>query len=60
MSDRDMVLAITYFVPDSRKEGGSFAQATGRIRKVQAVEQVVVLDDGTAILVGDMVKAVPV
>lgn len=60
MSDRHMVLAITYFVPDSRKEGGSFAQATGRVRKVQAAEQVVVLDDGTAIPVGDMVKATPV
>lgn len=41
--------AITYFAPDSRKDGGAYVRAVGRVAKVDAVRGVVVLADGTSI-----------
>lgn len=40
---------ITYFVPDSRKDGGAYVRAAGRVAKVDTVRGVVVLADGTSI-----------
>ncbi len=45
---------ITYFVPDGRKEGGSYVTKTGRIRKIDGVKRVVVFDDKSAIAIEDI------
>lgn len=41
---------ITYFRPDDRKAGGAYVAVTGIVRKVDAYERTVMLEDGTRIL----------
>ena len=41
---------ITYYVPDPSKPGGSYITFTGCIHQVDMLEDVVVMDDGSAIL----------
>ena len=43
----DLEVTITYFVPDKRKTGGSYAEASGRIRKVEM--GTVVMENGAKI-----------
>lgn len=42
-------VTITYFRPDERKEGGSYQNVTGKIRKIDDYEQVITLADGQTI-----------
>lgn len=41
--------AITYYVPDERKDGGSYVRVTGRIKKIDTYERTVVMTDRTVI-----------
>ena len=41
---------ITYYVPDPSKPGGSYITFTGCIHQVDMLEDVVIMDDGSAIL----------
>lgn len=45
----DAEIAVTWFRPDARKDGGSYVTTTGRIRKVNRPEQVLTMEDGTQI-----------
>lgn len=45
---------ITYFVPDGRKEGGAYAVATGRVKKVDAFERQIVMMDGRYIPIDEV------
>ena len=45
---------FTYFVPDSRKEGGSYRTVTGRIKKIDGIERMIMLRDGTGIRIDDL------
>ena len=45
---------FTYFVPDSRKEGGSYRTVTGRIKKIDDIERMIMLRDGTRIRIDDL------
>ena len=47
---------VTYFVPDERKEGGSYVTAGGRVRKIQEYEGNLVFLDGTRIPLDDIVE----
>lgn len=40
---------ITYFVPDTRKSGGAYIIASGRVKKIDAYKNQVVFEDGTYI-----------
>ncbi len=42
-------ITVTYFRPDGRKEGGAYLTLTGRVKKVDAYEQRLVLEDGSVI-----------
>lgn len=42
-------IMFTYFVPDEKKAGGAYVTASGRIRKLDAYERVIVLEDGNRI-----------
>ena len=48
MPDRPEI-TLTYFQPDAKKDGGAYLTLTGRVKKVEAYEQRLVLEDGTAI-----------
>lgn len=42
-------VTITYFRPDARKAGGAYTRAAGRLKRIDTVEQTVMLTDGTRI-----------
>lgn len=45
---------ITYFVPDERKEGGSYETAEGSVRQIDEGAMTVVFDDNRAIPIEDI------
>ena len=38
-------VSITYFVPDSKKKGGSYINVSGNVRKIDLYKNVIVIDD---------------
>ena len=46
--------AATWFQPDERKDGGTYLTATGRLKKLDAIQRVLVLTDGTKIPLDDV------
>ncbi len=47
-------ISVTYFQPDSRKSGGSYLTIRGKVKRVDAVEETLVLLDGTVLPLGDI------
>lgn len=41
--------AFTYFVPDEKKDGGSYRSATGAVKRIDDIERRIILTDGTKI-----------
>ena len=56
-TDSNLVLNIVYFVPDTRKSGGSHMEISGRIKKLIPHEKLLIMDTGTRIPVEDIVEA---
>ena len=42
-------VSVTYFVPDERKVGGAYVTVTGRVKKVDDYQRLLILTDGTKI-----------
>lgn len=42
-------LAITYFVSDGKKQGGTYRCITGKVRRIDGISGDIVLEDGTRI-----------
>lgn len=42
-------VSFVYFVQDTRKEGGSYLTASGCVKKIDDIERVITLTDGTRI-----------
>lgn len=42
-------VAITYFQPDEKKNGGAYVTAAGRLKKIMELERVMVLENGRKI-----------
>lgn len=49
-------IAITYYVPDTRKAGGTYCTVTGNIKKFDLYEKFIVLQDELRINIKDIVK----
>ena len=47
---------FTWFLPDERKDGGTYVTAAGRIKKLDRLERRVILTDGTVIPVEDILE----
>lgn len=47
--DEKPTISVTYFVPDDKKEGGSYHTATGIIKSVEPDKGVLQFEDGTGI-----------
>lgn len=45
----DSEITVTWFRPDDKKEGGSYISTTGRIRKLDELERVLAMEEGTRI-----------
>lgn len=46
-------ITVTWFQPDERKDGGAYLTATGRLKKLDTIQRVLVLTDGTKIPLDD-------
>lgn len=49
-------IAITYFQPDVRKNGGAYVTAVGVAKKIDEYERVVLMTDGTAIPIDEIIS----
>ncbi len=49
-------ITVTYFQPDVRKDGGAYLTMTGRVKKVEAYEQRLVLEDGRAVVMENIMS----
>ena len=47
-------VCITYFRPDEKKTGGSYVHATGVVKRIDEIERILVLTDGTKIKMEDI------
>ena len=56
MSGSGVSFTFTYFVPDIRKSGGAYVEHSGRIKKIDPLEGLVLLMDHTAIIINDIIK----
>ncbi len=48
-------VAVTWFQPDARKDGGSYVTATGKLKRVDGVERTIIFTDGTRIPLDDII-----
>lgn len=48
--------AITYFVKDERKSGGSYVTIKGEVRRIDDYEKAVVMRDGSKIFIEDILE----
>jgi hypothetical protein len=49
-------IAITYFQPDAKKNGGTYVTATGTAKKIDEYERVVVMTNGAAIPIDEIIS----
>lgn len=54
LSERPTV-SFTYFVPDTRKEGGKYITVIGNVRKIDKYKQIIVLEDKTEIPIKEII-----
>lgn len=47
-------ISITFFVPDSKKAGGSYQTTTGYVKKLQEYKRRLILADGTVISIDNI------
>lgn len=47
-------ITVTYFVPDDRKDGGSYVTVTGKLRRIDFCGRLLVLSDGRSIPLDDI------
>lgn len=49
-------ITITYFVPDSKKEGGKYVSVSGCVKKINEYEQTVTMTDGRTISLPEVIR----
>lgn len=49
-------MAVTYFQPDAKKNGGAYVTATGTVKKIDIYELVVIMADGTVIPLDEIIS----
>ena len=49
-------ITVTYFKPDERKQGGEYITVTGRVKRIDEYEKIIVMNEGIEIIVADIVS----
>ncbi len=49
-------IAVTYFQPDAKKHGGAYVTAIGKVKKVNEYERAIIMTDGTAIPIDEIIN----
>ena len=47
-------ISVTYFLPDEKKAGGRYVTVSGNVKKLNGVERIIIMTDGTKIPIGDV------
>lgn len=50
------VITVTYFKPDTQKQGGAYLTKTGSVKKIDEYSHEVIMSDGEKIPLGDIVE----
>ncbi|MCC8044217.1 MAG: hypothetical protein LIP12_01800, partial [Clostridiales bacterium] len=50
------IVEITYFVPDERKSGGGYSTVTGAVKKLDELQRILIMTDGSIIPVEEIVE----
>jgi len=48
-------VSVTWFQPDQRKDGGSYITSTGRLKKIDVTERMLIMTDGLKIVLEDVI-----
>ena len=51
-------VTITYFIPDNKKEGGSYKTVTSNVLKIDTYRKLIVLKDNTKIFISNIINIV--
>lgn len=54
MIDEQPEISITYFLPDTRKSGGAYVTVTGKLKRLDEYERLLILTDGKKIPMEDI------
>ena len=49
-------VSVTYFLPDKRKEGGSYQTKTGRLKAIDLISHLLLFDDRTEIPINSIIQ----
>ena len=49
-------VSVTWFRPDERKDGGEYVTTTGRLKKIDEYERMLVMTDGSVIPLDDVLE----
>lgn len=49
-------IEITYFQPDRKKKGGSYVTYTGTVKKIDQLELIIIMTDGTVIPIDEIIS----
>ena len=49
-------VTLTYFVKDKYKSGGEYVEVTGKVKKIDGIEPIIYLEDGTKITMMDVIN----
>ena len=49
-------VSVTYFIPDGRKAGGAYVTVTGIVKKLDGLQRIIVLTDGTMIPLDEILE----
>lgn len=49
-------VSVTYFVPDERKEGGTYVTARVKIRKIDPCRDIILMEDGRIVPVKEIIE----
>lgn len=54
--EKEAVITITHFQPDTHKQGGSYRQITGKIKKISQPENLLILTDRRSVPIPDILN----
>ncbi len=48
-------IAVTYFQPDEKKDGGAYVTAAGAVKKIDEHERIIIMVNGTSIFIDEVI-----
>lgn len=52
--DKEPEVKITYFEPDKKKSGGAYVSVTGKVKRIDEYERLVIMTDGKKICIDEI------